>query len=366
MKIDTELDALRARSDELGRKVRQEIVKNYCGQDERPWIVTFSGGKDSTLVSQLVFEALLEVPPSRRDRPVHVLSSDTQVETPYIVDFVRQNLKLMEGAATSLGLPLSTNLVVPEVNDTYWVRVVGYGYPPPSRFMRWCTDRLKIKPANKFVLDTISRHGEVVLLLGARYEESQERAKSLRRHEASGGFHRHSTLPNAYVWAPIRHFAIDEVWSYLVFNPSPWGGDNIELRDLYKNANAGECTLVMDETTEPCGNSRFGCYTCTVVDRDRSLEGFVMGGQEQYQELVDLRNWLVEIRDNHDYREAYRRNGQPGVGPLKMEVRRRLFDRILDIQGRLGEELISGAEIAAIRQAWLTETLEEEVLETPA
>jgi DNA sulfur modification protein DndC len=366
MRISMEMEDLRNKSNDLGAQIRQEIVKNYCSHDDRPWIVTFSGGKDSTLVTQLVFEALLEVPPSRRSRPVHVLSSDTQVETPYIVEFVRKSLDLMMDAATSLGLPISTRLVVPEVNDTYWVRVVGYGYPPPSRFMRWCTDRLKIKPANKFVLDTISRHGEVLLLLGARYEESQDRARSMRRHEGSGGFHKHSTLPRAFVWSPIRHLTTDQVWSYLVFNSSPWGGDNIELRDLYKNANAGECTLVIDETTEPCGNSRFGCYTCTVVDRDKSLEGFVMGGKDQYQDLLDLRNWLVEIRDNHDYREAFRRNGEPGIGPLKMKVRKDLLARILDVQDRLGEELISGAEVSAIRQAWLTETMDNVTLENSA
>lgn len=359
MKIDTELQTLRERTDGIAADVKGQLVEHYCASDSRPWIVTFSGGKDSTLVTQLVFEALLDVPPRKRTRPIHILSSDTQVETPYIVDFVRTSLRLMGEAATSLGLPISTNLVIPETNDTYWVRVIGYGYPPPSRFMRWCTDRLKIKPANKFILDTISRHGEVMLLLGTRYEESQERAKSLRRYEADGGFHRHTSLPNAYVLAPIRHFSVDEVWAYLVFNPSPWGGDNIELRDLYKNANAGECTLVMDETTEPCGNSRFGCYTCTVVDRDKSLEGFVLGGQEEYRDLLDLRNWLIEIRDNHEHRETTRRNGQPGVGPLKMSVRRQVLDRLLEIQDRLGQELISGEEVAAIRQAWLTETLDE-------
>lgn len=359
MRLDPELDVLRIGTDALGASIRREIADRYMASDPRPWIVTFSGGKDSTLVTQLVFEALMSVPPKRRTRPVHVLSSDTQVETPYVVDFIRETLSLIESASRSLGLPVETRLVTPEVNDTYWVRVIGFGYPPPSRFMRWCTDRLKIKPANKFILQQISRHGEVLLLLGARYEESQDRARSLQRYEAAGGLHKHTNLTNAYVWSPIRHLTTEQVWSYLVFNESPWGGDNLALRDLYKNANAGECTLVIDETTEPCGNSRFGCYTCTVVDRDKSLEGFVLGGQSEYQDLLDLRNWLMELRDNHEHRERVRRNGQPGVGPLKMEIRREILSRLMAIQDRLDEELISEEEIAVIRQAWLTETLEE-------
>jgi len=341
-----------------GEAAREEIRLRYEATDGRPWIIGFSGGKDSTLVCQLVFEALQRVPPKRRVKPIYVLSSDTQVETPYIIDFMKSTLSLMEGAARSLGLPVHTTLVMPELNDTYWVRVIGYGYPPPSKFMRWCTDRLKIKPADKFIVEKVSEHGEVLLLLGAREGESQRRAQSLRRHDAGNGLHKHSSLLNAWVWAPIRDLSLEDVWTYLIFNESPWGGDNRALRDLYKNANSGECPLVVDETTEPCGNSRFGCYTCTVVERDKSLEGFVHAGQDEYRGLIELRNWLVELRDNHENRLPVRRNGQPGVGPLKMEVREAILERLFALQEELGEELISPAEVAVVKQVWLSETLQ--------
>ncbi len=360
-----EIDELRATTDELAEPVRQEMQARYQAADGRPWIIGFSGGKDSTLVCQLVFEALLRVPPKRRTRRVYVLSSDTLVETPYIAEFVRTTHGLMVDAACSLGLPVETKLVTPELNDTFWVRMIGYGYPPPSKFMRWCTDRLKIKPANRFILEKISDHGQVVLLLGARYEESQARARSLRRHERDDGFHRNASLPNSYVWAPIRYFTTEQVWAYLVFHQSPWGGDNIALRDLYKNANAGECPLVIDETTEPCGNSRFGCYTCTVVERDKSLEGFVLGGRDEYRELLEFRNWLVELRGNPEYREPLRRNGQQGPGPLKIEVRKEVLSQLLSIQERLGEELISQREVAVIKQAWLSDTLDGDADPSP-
>ena len=356
--IDTGIDVLRETSHRLGSDIKADIKARYLAMDDRPWIVAFSGGKDSTLTLQLLFEALQQVPPKRRNRPVYVLSSDTQVESPPVVEFLRTNLELVESSAKSLGLPVTSHLVVPEVNDTYFVRVIGYGYPPPSRFMRWCTDRLKIKPANKFILEKISEHGEVMILLGARSEESQQRADSLRRHAGENGYHKHTSLPNAYVYAPIREMTTDEVWAYLVFNKSPWGGDNIALRDLYKEANAGECVVVLDETSKPCGNSRFGCYTCTVVDKDKSLEGFVAGGKEEYRDLVEFRDWLVELRDNHENRMNVRRNGAPGVGPLKHSVRREALSRVLSMQERLGEELISPAEISAIRQAWLSESLQ--------
>lgn len=354
------MEELRSSTDSLASEIQESIRARYMGGDERPWIIGLSGGKDSTLLTQLVVEAIQRVPPARRKRHVYVISSDTQVETPYIASFVRDTHELINNAGRSLGLPLTAHMVYPDANDTFWVKVIGYGYPPPSRFMRWCTDRLKIKPADRFIREKLSEHGEVILLLGTRYEESQDRAESLRRHERDDGFHSHSSLTKAWVWAPIRFLTTEQVWAYLVFHPSPWGGDNIALRDLYKNANAGECPLVVDDTTEPCGNSRFGCYTCTVVDRDKSLEGFIAVGQDEYRELLDLRNWLVELRDDPAYRTDVRRNGQPGIGPLRMEVRHQVLERLLGIQERLGEELISTLEIALIKRIWISDTLVDE------
>lgn len=339
---------------------KDQIREKYMEPDERPWIIGFSGGKDSTLVTQLVFEALLLVPPKKRVRPIFVLSSDTLVETPYIIEHIKASHFLIEEAAASLGLPLVHKMVTPELNDTFWVRLIGFGYPPPSKFMRWCTDRLKIKPANKFILQKVSEHGEVVVLLGTRYDESHERGKQLRKFEREDGMHVHASLPRAHVWAPIRFFTAEEVWAYLIFNESPWGGDNRALRDLYKSANAGECPLVIDETTEPCGNSRFGCFTCTVVERDKSMEGFIAGGHTEFVEMLEFRNWLVEIRENQSYRQTIRRNGEPGIGPLTLATRREVLERLLGLQSRLGQELISREEIAVIKQAWVSDSIAAE------
>lgn len=356
--MDPEIEELRAAADQLGAAAKRSIRDRYMADDRRPWIVGFSGGKDSTLVSQLVFEAVLTVPPRQRTRKIHVLSSDTLVETPYIAEFVKSTHALMKDAAIALELPVETTLVTPRLNDTFWVRMIGYGYPPPSRLMRWCTDRLKIYPANKFVLEKVSQHGEVLVLLGMRYDESQTRARSLRKYERDDGFHRNASLANSLVWAPIRHFSAEQVWAYLIFNPSPWGGDNKALRDLYKSANAGECPLVVDETTEPCGNSRFGCYVCTVVERDKSMEGFIAAGRNEYKELLELRNWLASLRDDPKCRETRRRNGEPGLGPLTLDVRRMILERLMRIQENLEMELVTPSEVAVIRQTWLAETLE--------
>ncbi|HTW16173.1 MAG TPA: DNA phosphorothioation system sulfurtransferase DndC [Nocardioides sp.] len=350
-------------SEELREKtdaIVARLVERYEDPaDNRPWIVAFSGGKDSTLVGHLVFEALARVRPSRRTRHVHLLSSDTLVETPAISSFVTSQLKAIADGARLRGLPMTTHLVRPELHETFWVRLIGYGYPAPNRTFRWCTERLKIKPTNSFILQQVEAAGEVLILLGSRIEESATRARSIRKHETSGSdINPHSILKSAWVWAPIRDLTTEEVWEYLALTPSPWGGNHRQLQVLYKEANSGECAIVMDETTKPCGNSRFGCWTCTVVDRDKSIEGFIGSGRAEYAGMAEMRDWLIELRDNpEDYREPVRRNGRPGNGPLKLSVRRDVLERLLSLQDLLGEELISEEEVALIKQVWVSDGL---------
>lgn len=334
------------------------VRRRYMAADARPWIIGFSGGKDSTILAHLVFEAVRKTPPGKRLRPVYFISSDTQVETPAIVEFMREQSETLGRAAKNLGLPFTSHVVRPELLETFWVRLIGYGYPAPNRWFRWCTERLKIKPTNAFILSKIDDFGEVIILLGSRYDESTTRARSIRKHEGDAGneLNPHSNIKRAHVWAPIRHLTTEEVWEYLAFSPPPWGGNHRKLQNLYKEANSGECPIVMDETTKPCGNSRFGCWTCTVVERDKSIEGFIGSGRSEYQGMADFRNWLIVLRDNPtQYREQVRRNGQPGNGPLKMPVRRQVLERLLALQEQLGEELISEEEIVLIRQIWVSE-----------
>ncbi|MGO9249018.1 MAG: DNA phosphorothioation system sulfurtransferase DndC [Solirubrobacteraceae bacterium] len=347
--------------------IRDGIVAQYLDGDTRPWVVAYSGGKDSTLLVHLTFQALSRIRPGLRTRPVYVVCSDTRVETPAIVEHVYRSIAEMQSAARALSLPVSCHIVQPPLSDTFWVRIIGHGYPPPSRLFRWCTDRMKIKPNNSFVREHIHPDGEVLLLMGARSEESQTRAASLEKWRIAREFQTHRRLPRALVWAPLRDLTTEEVWHILVFQPPPWGGSHVFLRDLYKDAHAGECFLVTTEGTDPCGNSRFGCWTCTVVDRDRSLEGLILSGRGDYQELADLRDWLIEIRDGrHEYRMDRRKNGEEGIGPLKPEVRRALLERVVELDDRCDFRLITAEEISAIRLVWASEELDHAQLAVPA
>ncbi|WP_158886196.1 DNA phosphorothioation system sulfurtransferase DndC [Amycolatopsis anabasis] len=354
-----EVPAVKVETAELARSVVAELAARYQdAADERPWVVAFSGGKDSTLVAHLVCEAIKRVRPSRRTRPVLILSSDTQVETPAIEQFVAEQLDAIQTGSRAVNLPITSHLVRPELHETFWVRLIGYGYAAPTRNFRWCTDRLKIRPSNTFLRQLISRHGGALVLTGSRFAESGARAASLRKHTAQSVVNPHSTIKGAYLWPVIRHFTTEQVWEYLALTPAPWGGHHRRLQNLYKEANSGECAVALDETTQPCGNSRFGCWTCTVVKRDKSIEGFIGSGHDDYAGLAAFRDWLCELRDNPKrYREPIRRNGRPGNGPLTLDVRAQVLDRLLDLQADVGHQLISPEEIAVIKQVWISDRL---------
>src|SRR5262249_16283910 len=243
------------------------------------------------------------------------------------------------------GLPFETEKVTPKVDRSFWVNLIGRGYPAPSRRFRWCTERLKIEPADDFIKARVAEFGEVVMVLGVRSAESATRAQVMSFHRIKGSaLSRHSSLLNAFVYAPIESFTVDDVWTYLLQNQSPWGNDNRDLVAMYRNAQAGECPLVVDKTTPSCGNSRFGCWVCTVVERDRSMEALIECGEEWLEPLLEFRDLLSDTQDpqkKRTFREFRRRSGQvafigdsdsPVPGPYKLDFCRELLRKLLATQ----------------------------------
>ena len=361
-------------ADKASLQQRYQNIRDVYLSDSRPWVVGYSGGKDSTTALQMIWMALRGLEPDKLKKPVYVLSSDTLVETPKIVEYIDTNLELINKAATAQGLPISAHKVQPLIADSFWVNLIGRGYPAPSKQFRWCTERLKIDPANRFILDRVAEFGEVVMILGVRRDESSTRAQVMSLHRIEGSsLSRHSTLPNAFVYTPIEDFTVKDVWTFLLQVGSPWGGNNRDLVTLYRNAQAGECPLVVDKHTSSCGNSRFGCWVCTVVTKDSSMEAMIDNGEEWLLPLLEFRNFLASTQrsENRDQiRKFKRRNGRveqkEGVpqafGPYTLEFRQELLRKLLIVQKTLGTrgtnsdgQLISKPELEAIRSLWRRE-----------
>ena len=357
--------------DDIHREIQEVYLENA-----RPWVIGYSGGKDSTTALQLVWDALARLPSEQRKYPVYVISSDTLVETPVIVSYITGTLDRIEKIAHKEKMPFETSLVHPKTEDTFWVCLIGKGYPAPYSRLRWCTDKMKIRPANRFILEKASEYGEVILVLGVRKGESATRDQVMNLHQTKNSLLlRHSSLSNAFVYAPIVDFSLNDVWMYLLSNPPPWGGDHRQLVTLYRNANGqGECPLVVDETTPSCGNSRFGCWTCTVVSAGHSMEGLIDSGEDWMLPLLEFREILMETQipeRKANVREHKRRNGRITIdkdngklvrGPYTFEFCKELLRKLLETQQEVRSigpdpniELITHAELEEIRKIWRTE-----------
>jgi DNA sulfur modification protein DndC len=345
--------------------IESEIQDQYLSDEsDRPWIIGFSGGKDSTLLLQLIWQALSKLANEavKLTRDIYVVCNDTLVENPAIVSNIETTLKKIEDAAVKQSVPFYVQKTKPRLEDTFWVNLIGRGYPAPNNIFRWCTERLKINPTTRFITEKISEKGEVIILLGTRSAESSNRARSIKKHEVKGQRLRKHLLPNAYVYAPIKDVETEELWQYLLQNPAPWGGSHRALVTLYNNASGGDCPLVIDTTTPSCGQSRFGCWVCTVVKKDKSMDALIDNGEEWMEPLSEFRDYLMETRDNGEqYREKFGRDGKlkpdGQFGPYKPEVRAEFLRRLLEAQRAIQEtqgevELITHQELIAIDLQW--------------
>lgn len=252
------------------------------------------------MLLQLVWYALMDIPVDKRKRPIHVVCNDTLVENPIIQNYVNGVLKKIADAAVEQGLPVFVESTIPRLEDTFWVNVIGRGYPVPNNAFRWCTDKMKIKPTSRFIIEQVAENGEAIILIGTRSSESATRARSIKKHEIRGKrLTKHPHHPNTFVYSPIKDLFLEEVWYIINTMTSPWGADNSKLFQIYFDASADdyECpTMVTDKSHSSCGQSRFGCWTCTVVKEDKSLTAQVAKGQMWLQPLLALRTSMFDER----------------------------------------------------------------------
>lgn len=370
----------------------KEMQDDYLA-DKRPWVIGYSGGKDSTVITQLAWMAVEQLPKNKRHKNLYIVTTDTMVENPVVATWVENSINKINLASESRVLPISAHLIKPVIKDRFWVQLLGRGYPSPRRGMRWCTDRLKIKPSTDFIKSRVSKHGDVVLLLGVRTAESAARAASIKKHKlkSSEKFKPHNDLKNCYVSSPIEDWSQDDVWQFLHKYKNPWDHSNQELQALYAaGSEDNECPIVVDTSTPSCGSSRFGCWVCTLVTQDKSMAAMIQNDtdKEWMMPLLKIRNELdfkseTDRLKDKEAREFVRMNGKVAFyknkeekidvvhGPYTHKKRIDLLEKILSaevqIQSQFDKEgkgqsiqLIDHAELEEIRRIWIEDKKEIE------
>jgi len=344
--------------------IRAILQKEYQKKHQYPWIVAYSGGKDSTLLLQLVFEMILALPDQERKRQVHVVSNNTLVESPLVINHLQKNMTLIRKTIAKTSLPMSATITKPCVDQTFWVNVIGRGYIPPTRSFRWCTDRMKILPTSKFIERITAKHNQSTLLVGTRKSESRSRRRRMENYQKKGQhMNSHNQIKNCRVFSPIADLTDNEVWAILLQSRPPWGKTHRNLITLYRNAQGGECPLVLSKEDAPsCGSTspRFGCWTCTVVAKDRSLAGLVDSGFDELEPLLDFRDWIANLREEdknrmsvrRDGTSRYREDGRPVMGPFTMKVRRDILEKLELLECETGKKFLSEMEKKIIDDIW--------------
>ena len=366
----------------------KDLIKELYLSDQMPWIVGYSGGKDSTTCVQLIWMALSELRPEKRSKPVHVISTDTLVENPIVSQWVGESLKKMEQEAIKQKLPFFPHRLVPEVKNRFWVNLIGRGYPSPRPRFRWCTDRLKIATSTSFIQSLSETKGEAILVLGSRKAESAARSRTLAKYSKSSRSHlsknSNPKLSRVWVLTPIEDWENDDVWEFIGTFENPWGVPSSDLLELYRGATPDrECPVVVDTSTQSCGDSRFGCFVCTMVAQDKSMQAMIVNdsSKEWMKPILNFRDNFLVPKDTERKNREFKRLGpntfllfrdQLVHGPYTQEYRARLLYELLKTQKEINIhghddftrnlELISREELNEIRRLWIEEKGEIEDL----
>lgn len=278
-------------------------------RDGHPVSPAYSGGKDSSLVCALTLQAAVLAKEEGIDPLlIHVVTSDTLVESPEVARHYRSELRKMAVFGREHGIPVSTKVVTPSLLSTFQVKILtGRGLPSFQNGSSDCSTDLKLTPSRVYRnqwFANVKEAGwkEPVILLGTRFDESARRAKKM----AQRGEHTDVPIRNKdgqLILSPIAHFDTDSVWEALALYGTgirPSYSDFEETKTLYASAAATSCAVVADAIMEGvarkrggCG-SRFGCHTCQVAE-DKSMRNMLE--YEQYQYMSGLYNLNRLIRN---------------------------------------------------------------------
>ncbi len=316
------------------------------------WAIAFSGGKDSTTLATLVVY-LIKCGRVNPPKSLTVLMSDTRMELP----------PLFATAMTILAelrlFGVKTQVVMPTLEDRFFVYMLGRGVPPPSNTFRWCTAQLKIEPMLAALKALRDEHGQKFLMLtGVRVGESAARdgriAMSCGKNnsECGQGWYQEAT-PEAVAdtLAPLLHFRLCHVWDWLT---------GLVPADLEHGFSTKLIAAVYGQDEDLETHARTGCVGCNLASRDLALEQIIKRPEwAGFQPLMELRPLYAEFKkpqnrirkDGTETRKDGTLVANPcRMGPLTFEARRWGLAQVKSIQERAGVDLINAEEEAKINE----------------
>lgn len=360
----------------------QNIIKEYYLNDDRPLCVAYSGGKDSTALIFILVNVLKKLKKENKIyKTTHIINSNTLAELPPLLKHLESTLLTIQKEADANNLNIKVHEVMPQTKHTLNVQLLGVGMPPPSMNFRWCTSKLKIQPIENKIKELFPDE-KFISVVGSRRDESSDRKKRIiSQSKVNSHLKINDRFEHADTLYPIEYWNTKNVWEYL-FQQS---NDVINvdfLWSLYSDASskaAKECSFVgaggknIDEGNVGCGQSRFGCWQCYVVrDNDKSLDGLLKSGYENielYKEYRELywnctqQGW-EKTRDVYSHRtqqreyfddEKYDRYGMTKPKGVMLKIRKKFYKKLLELNDKLPDEIITLDEILLIQERWLYE-----------
>lgn len=317
------------------------------GASGRRWVIGYSGGKDSTAALKIFLNAVRRA--NLRQEHIAVIYCDTGVENPELDFFAKNTLRRLSQELPREFPNAKVEILKAPVSERFFVRVIGRGYAPPSNRFRWCTKGLRILPVQRYLKEEGS---DAVVVLGLRFGESSQRDRSLQSGAGSDQIWQKQREGAARdLLLPIIDFPLEQVWIAAQALEFPRAIDSLGLEELYRGASE-ECPLVRSPLSPPCASGRFGCWTCTVVRKDRSTENMIRQGKTWLSPYLEFRNWLQQFREEKELRWPTRRNGAGGPGPFTLKGRRLILRRLQLLEAEVERELLSDEEIRWIWHLW--------------
>lgn len=327
-----------------------DVIINEIISNSSTWLLGYSGGKDSTALLILTIRAIESFKKLPDGFKLIVIYCDTGVEIPTVRDLTKKQISKFRTYCKLKKIPVIFKVSRPRVEDSFFVKVIGRGYVPPTNKFRWCTDRLRISPVERIIKRHVNSDSRTRILLGVRNGESLERDRVIKKHKKDK-YLLTQAVTKRTIFAPIIDLTVTDVWNTIIESDCILKGLQYKLLAQYRNA-SGECPMIKDPNSSPCAQGRFGCWTCTVVRKDKSVTNLIESGENQLLPLLEFRNWLAEVRNLSSYREPLRRNGSLGPGPFKMKARRKILLSLKETEKRSGMKLIFPKELIEIKRLW--------------